>query len=157
MPRNRDFQRNIPRITTEEVTITGELTILHGMLSIVSEGTTYLVAGLDRYIGFIDELKYGASVSLEGSAISLPQQPDTKMLRVSKMTLGGKDYDIGMVPLRGMTPNVQPRDSPRDNNSRDSSPRSFNSPKDLNRRDFNPQTPQRPMPPGRRPQRENRD
>jgi hypothetical protein len=78
----------------EQVTVSGALTIVQGSLAVKSGDTTYLVSGLRRYVGFIDSLKDGAQVKLEGSAVTSPQDAKIKMLRVSKLTIGGKDYDL---------------------------------------------------------------
>jgi hypothetical protein len=78
----------------EQVTVSGALTLVQGSLAVKSGDTTYLVSGLRRYVGFIDSLKDGAQVKLEGSAVTSPQDAKIKMLRVSKLTIGGKDYDV---------------------------------------------------------------
>ncbi|MDR1786547.1 MAG: hypothetical protein LBR23_08850, partial [Spirochaetaceae bacterium] len=54
---------------------------------------TYYAAGIQRLVGFIDGLKEGATVTLEGGAVSLPRDTDSYVLRVSKLTLNGKVYD----------------------------------------------------------------
>jgi hypothetical protein len=83
-----------------DVKISGSLGISRGMPSVVSGDTTYLVMGLNRFFGFIDSLKEGAVVSLEGRAVELNAEEKVKMLRVSKMTLNGKDYDLDSGDLR---------------------------------------------------------
>jgi hypothetical protein len=89
-PRNQT-----PRPSPESVTVSGNLTIAQGMIAVVSGDTTWLVRGLDRYVGFIDGLKEGAQVTLEGYAISSPRNDKIKSLQVQKMTLNGKDYELG--------------------------------------------------------------
>ncbi|MDR2435250.1 MAG: hypothetical protein LBD47_11895 [Treponema sp.] len=79
---------------TEQVTVTGNLTIVQGALAVKSGDITYLVPGLLRYANFIDSLKDGAQVKLEGDATSTGQDAKIKVLRVSKLTIGGKDYDL---------------------------------------------------------------
>jgi hypothetical protein len=78
----------------EQTTVSGNLSIVHGRIALVSGDTTYYTGGLDRFVGFIDGLKEGARVSLEGAAYQLPNDPKAKILRVSKLTLNGKDYDL---------------------------------------------------------------
>jgi hypothetical protein len=46
--------------------------LVNGMIAVQSGGKTYYVGGLNRLIGFIDGLKEGASVKLEGYAFALP-------------------------------------------------------------------------------------
>jgi hypothetical protein len=60
-----------------------------------------LSGALTRYIGFIDGLKEGAAVTLEGYALPSPQNNPVKFLHIQKMTLNGKDYDLAM-PRRDM-------------------------------------------------------
>jgi len=43
----------------ENVTITGNLTIAQGMIAVVSGDTTWLVRGLNRYVGFINDSRKG--------------------------------------------------------------------------------------------------
>jgi hypothetical protein len=64
------------------------------MIAVKSNDITYLVRGLNRYIGFIDGLKEGAAVTLEGFARPNPQNDKVKFMSVQKLTLNGKDYDI---------------------------------------------------------------
>ena len=95
-PENRAFS-NVPRLSPEKITISGELTIVRGSLAVKSGNTTYITMGLNRYIGFIDSLKDGASVSLEGNTLEGAgyfQDGETKILVISKLTIGGKDYDL---------------------------------------------------------------
>ena len=88
-PRNQS-----PRPSPENVTVSGNLTIAQGIIAVVSGDTTWLVRGLDRYIGFIDGLKEGAMVTLEGYAMPSPRSDKIKSLQVQKMTLNGKDYEL---------------------------------------------------------------
>ena len=89
-PRNQT-----PRPSPENVSVSGNLTIAQGMIAVVSGDTTWLVRGLNRYVGFIDGLKEGAQVTLEGYAISSPRNDKIKLLQAQKMTLNGKDYELG--------------------------------------------------------------
>ena len=86
-------QNRIQQITTEQVTITGELTIAQGMIAVKAGDITYLTMGLTRYVNFIDNLKAGATVTIEGVAVT-GRQDDTKYLQISKLTIGGKEYDL---------------------------------------------------------------
>ncbi|GHV96135.1 hypothetical protein AGMMS50293_24550 [Spirochaetia bacterium] len=80
-------------IPAEQVTVTGALTIVQGSLAVKSGDITYLVPELRRYVGFIDSLKDGAQVKLEGSAVS-GNDANAKFLWVQKLSIGGKDYDL---------------------------------------------------------------
>jgi hypothetical protein len=92
--------RHGKELAFEDVKISGSLGISRGMPSVVSGDTTYLIMGLNRFFGFIDGLKDGATVSLEGQAAQLNGAEKVRMLRASKMTLNGKDYDLGSGDLR---------------------------------------------------------
>lgn len=78
----------------EQVTVTGNLTLAQGSVAVKSGDITYFVPELLRYAGFIDSLKDGAQVRLEGAAVTVSQDGKTKKLWVSKLNIGGKDYDL---------------------------------------------------------------
>ncbi|MDR2701370.1 MAG: hypothetical protein LBB72_02955 [Spirochaetaceae bacterium] len=84
-------QSNIP-ITT----IRGTLGLSNGRISVVSGNITYYVRGLERFVGFIDGLKEGAQVSLDGyaAAPAIEGQKDRLFYPV-KLTLNGKNYEVG--------------------------------------------------------------
>ncbi|AEF80831.1 hypothetical protein [Leadbettera azotonutricia] len=77
-----------------KITISGALGVANGSIALKSGNDTYYVMGLDRFVGFIDGLKEGAQVSLEGYAFAIPQNNEGKVFRVTKLTLNGKDYDL---------------------------------------------------------------
>lgn len=78
----------------EPETISGNLGISRGMISLESGGGLYYVAGLNRFIGFIDGLKEGAAVSLTGYAFESPRLSGAKIFRVTELRLNGKTYDL---------------------------------------------------------------
>jgi hypothetical protein len=81
-------------VATEKITVTGNLTIAQGMLAVKNNEISYRVNGLQRFVGFIDSLKEGAQVTLEGYVIANPNDAKTKFLRTSKLTINGKDYEL---------------------------------------------------------------
>ena len=104
--------------------VSGNLTIAQGMIAVTSDGITYLTGGLNRFTGFIDGLKEGAVVTLEGFAMPNPHNDNIQFLRVQKMTLNGKEYDLAMPfpnsgPRQNISPyqntNPHPRASPQQN------------------------------------------
>jgi hypothetical protein len=97
-----------PRNTAEKLTVTGNLTLVRGMIAVQSGDVTYMVPGLLRYAGFIDSLKEGAQVRLEGFAAGRQADSKTKILVVSKMTIAGKEYDLSMRQA-WQDRNIQPR------------------------------------------------
>jgi hypothetical protein len=100
-PQNNRNQRQVT--PPESASVSGNLTIAQGMIAIKSNDVTYIVRGLNRYIGFIDGLKEGAVVSIEGFTRANPQDDKVKFLSVHKLTLNGKDYEITR-PLGNVNP-----------------------------------------------------
>ena len=81
------------RPETETLTVSGTLTVVHGMPAITSGDFTYVVGRLRGLVGFVDGLKEGAQVTIAGTAISRPE--DTlRYLWPSNLTLDGKSYDM---------------------------------------------------------------
>jgi len=120
-PRSQAWGQNTPRNQTprpapESATVSGNLTISQGMIAVVSGETTWLVRGLNRYVGFIDGLKEGAQVTLEGYAMPAgardKNDKNIKSLYVQKMTLNGKDYELTR-PRQEVKPQEQLRPMPR--------------------------------------------
>jgi hypothetical protein len=79
--------------TQESVTIAGNLELIDGSIALRQDTVTYYTIGLNRLIGFIDGLKEGAAVTLEGTARKLPGDGDHRVLLVSKLEINGKTYD----------------------------------------------------------------
>jgi len=88
------FQPVAPVQSQELVKVDGKLTLVNGMIAVQAKDKTYYVGGLNRLIGFIDGLKEGANVKLEGYAVQLPMAPEYSHLMVTKLTFNGKDYDL---------------------------------------------------------------
>ena len=95
----------------ETVTISGTMVAANGMPALKSGEETYLIGGVSRLVGFVDGLKEGAQVTIEGTVMPVPGRNSLKYLRGSKLTLGGKSYDllpsfgIGMMGMGNFTPN----------------------------------------------------
>jgi hypothetical protein len=84
------------RIPFEKISLSGTLGLSRGIIVLKSGEEIWYVPGLQHYASFIDGLKDGAAVTLEGWGRKSPQISEvTGFLRVSKLTLDGKDYDIG--------------------------------------------------------------
>jgi hypothetical protein len=79
-------------IAGETVTVSGNLELVNGQIAVVADGVTYIAGGLRWLTGFIDGIKEGAAVSLEGWARTAPFDANTRFLRISKLTVDGKDY-----------------------------------------------------------------
>jgi len=85
-------QRVLP--PAETVTASGNLVVAHGMPAIRSGDTTYLVFGLNRLVGFVDGLREGAFVTIEGTARTSRNDNSLKFLMPSKLDLGGRNYEL---------------------------------------------------------------
>jgi hypothetical protein len=73
--------------------------VASGFPALRSGDVTYFVGGISRLVGFIDGLKEGAQVTIEGSARTVSQDGKIKYLRPKKMTLNGKSYDLALPEL----------------------------------------------------------
>jgi hypothetical protein len=76
------------------VTVSGNLAFINARIGLTSGETTYYVPGIDRLIGFVDGLKEGAPVTLEGYAFPVPTKAEYRYLRVFKLSFNGKDYQL---------------------------------------------------------------
>jgi len=91
-PQPRNWQRPV----AEKVTVTGTLIVARGLPALKSGDVTYVVGGIHRLTGFVDGLKEGAQVTVEGLALSRLKDNSIKFLRPAKLTLNGKTYDMGV-------------------------------------------------------------
>ena len=76
----------------DKVTIQGALSFANGQIALKSGGVTYYVWGLDRLFGFVDGLKEGAVVTLEGYAEEIPMVPEYRRFLVEKLVFNGREY-----------------------------------------------------------------
>jgi hypothetical protein len=81
----------------QTVTVSGTLQLQNGTIAVVNGGTAYYVPALERFVGFIDGLKEGAQVSVDGYAA-----PNTNYLQAVKLTIGGRSYDLVAAGPRGI-------------------------------------------------------
>ena len=88
-------------ISAPTVTVEGKLVFLNGFICIVSPAKTWIVH-LPAYIyGFVDGLKEGAQVKLEGKEMTLPVPQPTSKLMVTKLIFNGKEYDLSRAEHMG--------------------------------------------------------
>ena len=90
----RERQSRTDRPAAETVTVTGSMVVANGMPALKSDDATYFVTGISRLIGFVDGLKEGAQVTVEGRSMANPRDETVKYLRASKLTIGGRNYEI---------------------------------------------------------------
>jgi hypothetical protein len=89
-------RKNIPLTT-----ISGKLEWADGTIAVKSDGKTYYVSAVRQLIGFVDSVKEGASVTLEGRAFPSRKDDTHIFFQTTKLSLGGKDYDLKQAPARG--------------------------------------------------------
>ena len=58
----------------ETLTVTGQLGILEGRIALQDKDIRYYVLGIERFIGFIEGLKEGATVTIEGYSRASPSR-----------------------------------------------------------------------------------
>jgi hypothetical protein len=87
----RDGRRRVPPVGTA-VTVTGTLQLINGEIAVVQSGNTYYANRLHRFVGFIDGIKEGATVTLKGTAYQLPLVTGFYKLAIAEMTINGKTY-----------------------------------------------------------------
>jgi len=79
----------------QTVKVEGKLALINGVIALKSGTKTYYVPMLGRLAGFIEGIKEGASVKLEGYEYPIAAAPEYATLAVIKLSVGGKDYDLG--------------------------------------------------------------
>jgi len=77
---------------SQSVTVEGTLQLQNGQIAISTGNAFYFVPEIERYIGFIDGLKEGSHVSIDGYASGNYLQP-------VQMTFNGKSYDFQVKTL----------------------------------------------------------
>jgi hypothetical protein len=75
------------RSNSNLVTLEGILKLQRGSIAVESKDASYFVPMLTQYIGFIDGMKEGAKVSVEGYVFGNTIHP-------TKVTIEGKSYDF---------------------------------------------------------------
>jgi hypothetical protein len=80
---------------TQVTKVTGKLELIQGVIGIKSNGKTYLIPKLQRVAGFVKGVEEGGTVTVEGYEYALPYTTDITLLQATKLTVGGKDYDLG--------------------------------------------------------------
>ena len=84
-----------PPTPPETVRLEGTLQLQNGRIVLSTGTAVYFVPGLPRLVGFIDGLREGARITVEGYAFG-------NILRSTKLSVGGREYDlIGDAPARG--------------------------------------------------------
>ena len=72
---------------SQTISVSGTLQLQNGVIAVTSGNNAYYVPALTRYIGFIEGLREGAQISMEGYASGNYIQP-------TRVTISGKTYDF---------------------------------------------------------------
>jgi hypothetical protein len=92
----------------ETVTVSGTMVVAQGIPALKSGDVTYYISGISRLIGFIDGLKEGAQVTIEGLATTSSGNRSIKLLRATKLTINGKVYELSPPELTLPSPPTFP-------------------------------------------------
>jgi hypothetical protein len=80
--------------TQTTVKIEGKLALINGEIGIQVKDKTYYLQMPKYLFGFIDGLKEGAQVKIEGYEFADTRTPGYSFLRATKLSFNGKDYDL---------------------------------------------------------------
>ena len=84
------------------VKVDGKLALINGIIGVKSGSKTYYLPMIGRLAGFVEGIKEGASVKVEGYEYPLAAAPEYSTVMVTKLTVGGKDYDLSQFAGYGM-------------------------------------------------------
>jgi hypothetical protein len=82
----------------EAVTLSGTLGLEQGRIVLKSGEDGYFVAGIRPLAGFVEGLKEGAAVTIEGTVLPARGNGGYGLLYARKLSLGGKDYELPRHP-----------------------------------------------------------
>lgn len=83
-----------PLPAQEKISLEGKLELVSGRVAIKKDGNTYLVMIPNRLYGFVDGLKEGAAVKVEGLSHAVPGLDKTFGVRVESLELNGRKIDL---------------------------------------------------------------
>ncbi len=80
----------------ESVKLEGTLELVDARVAIKKDDKTYFVMIPSRLFGFIDGLKEGASVKIDGYSRAFPYAENSYVVHVNTLELNGKTIDLGL-------------------------------------------------------------
>jgi len=90
----RNSAQSAGQTAAKTITVEGKLALINGTIGMQSGSKTYYLPNLGMLAGFIDGVKEGSSVKVEGYEYPLAAAPEYSTVMVTKLTVGGKDYDL---------------------------------------------------------------
>ncbi len=88
------FQAPALTVALEKISLEGTLELVDTRVAIKKDSKTYFVMIPNRLYGFVDGLKEGANVKIEGYSHEIPGLKDTYAVRVNTLTLDGRTIDL---------------------------------------------------------------
>ncbi|MFZ2636182.1 MAG: hypothetical protein WAZ99_08275 [Rectinemataceae bacterium] len=88
--------------TLEKSTVEGTLELTSGGIAVKQGDNTYYVMGLNRLVGFVDGLKEGAKVKLEGYAFAVGTSKTEFTFHTLTLGIGDRTIDLSQVGSFGM-------------------------------------------------------
>ncbi len=96
VPYGRMGSLPVASVTVEDISLEGTLELVNARVAIKKDGKTYFVMIPSRLYGFVDGLKEGASVKIEGYSRALPTVENSFVVHVNTLDVGGKTIDLGL-------------------------------------------------------------
>lgn len=89
----------------QQTSINGKLAFVNGRIAVQDASAVYYASGINQLIGFVDGLKEGAAVTLDGFLFPASPSAGGQFFRTSKLTFNGKTYDISAGQANRMAQN----------------------------------------------------
>ncbi len=83
-------------VDVEDISLEGTLELVDARVAIKKDDKTYFVMIPSRLFGFVDGLKEGASVKIEGYSRALPNVENSYVVHVNTLDVNGKTIDLGL-------------------------------------------------------------
>jgi hypothetical protein len=80
--------------------VTGTLAWVKGGIAVQKDGTDYIARTLNQLVGFVDGLKEGATVTVEGYAFPMVSREKSILFHATTLTFNGKDYELASAPVQ---------------------------------------------------------
>ncbi len=86
--------QNTQRTAAETLSISGTLAVENGLIALKTENQTYYTHGFQHLINFVDGLKEGAALTLEGYVLPYQRDPEYLHFMSTKLIINGKSYEL---------------------------------------------------------------
>lgn len=86
--------QNTQWTAAETMSISGTLAVENGLIAVKTENQTYYTYGFQHLINFVDGVKEGAALTLEGYVLPYQRDPENPHFMATKLTINGKSYEL---------------------------------------------------------------